>query len=100
MTNMPLASGWSRWVADKRPSLIITAQAKLREVFFDGINTKVLAGIKLEHSVHVRLTGNNHILHYRRRGATVTSHLLSNSGSALLAIAATAMLLARRCSDR
>ncbi len=78
VTNVPLASAWTRWVADKRPSLIITAEAKLREVFFDRINTKVLAGIKREHYVHVRLTGTNHIFTTGGAVATVTSHLQSN----------------------
>jgi len=78
VTNLPLASAWSRWVADKRPSLVITADAKLREVFFDRINTKVLLGIQRERYVHVRLPGTNHIFTTGGAISTVTRHLEKN----------------------
>ena len=75
VTNLPLASAWARWVGEKRPSLIITADAKLREVFFDRINRTVLAGIDRERYVHVRVPGTNHIFTNGGAIATVTSLL-------------------------
>ncbi len=78
VTNVPLASAWARWVGDKKPSLVITADAKLREVFFDRINRKVLAGIARENYVHVRLPQTNHIFTTGGAIATVTEHLKKN----------------------
>lgn len=78
VTNVPLASAWARWVGEKRPSLVMTADAKLREVFFDRINRKVLAGIEREKYVHVRLPHTNHIFTTGGAIATVTEHLTKN----------------------
>lgn len=78
VTNVPLASAWSRWVGDHRPALIITAKAKLREVFFDRINATVLAGMQRENYVHIRVPGTNHIFTTGGAIATVTAHLEQN----------------------
>jgi hypothetical protein len=75
VTNVPLASAWQQWVAQKRPALIITADGKLREVFFDRINSSVLAGLEKARYSHVRLKGTNHIFTTGGAIETVTSHV-------------------------
>lgn len=61
VTNRPLAQAWQAYCVARRPSLVITAQGKLREVFFDSIHSKVLAGAVLPRMRHARLKDTNHI---------------------------------------
>ncbi len=61
VTNLPLTDAWRRWVKDNRPVLVITADGKLREVFFDRINGTALNGITKSSYEHLRLKGTNHI---------------------------------------
>lgn len=75
VTNVPLASAWQRWVKEKHPALIITADGKLREVFFDRINNIVLNGLDKQKYEHVRLKGTNHIFTTGGAIATVTGHV-------------------------
>jgi pimeloyl-ACP methyl ester carboxylesterase len=75
VTNLPLASAWQRWVQAGRPVLTITAEGKLREVFFDRINATVLAGVAKRRYAHVRLSGTNHIFTTGGAIETVTGHL-------------------------
>ncbi|MBK7857958.1 MAG: hypothetical protein IPJ65_04885 [Archangiaceae bacterium] len=75
VTNVPLASAWQQWVAEHHPALIITADSKLREVFFDRINSSVLAGIQKRRYEHVRLKHTNHIFTTGGAIETVTGHV-------------------------
>ncbi len=76
VTHLPLASAWSRWVGDKRPSLVITADAKLREVFFDRINRVVLSKVDTRSMRHIRLKGTNHIFTTGGAIETVMGHIV------------------------
>lgn len=75
VTNLELAAAWQRWVQAGRPVLTITAEGKLREVFFDRINATVLAGVPRRKYTHVRLGGTNHIFTTGGAIATVTGHI-------------------------
>lgn len=61
VTNVPLAGAWRRLVQRRLPILVITAEGKLREVFFDRINRVVLADLDTTHITRHRLAGTNHI---------------------------------------
>ncbi len=61
VTNVPLAGAWRRLVQRRVPVLVITAEGKLREVFFDRINRVVLAGLDTTRITRHRLAGTNHI---------------------------------------
>lgn len=61
VSNIPLIDAWRRAVALRIPCLVITAQGKLREVFFDRINGVALSGLDTSNVEHVRLSGTNHI---------------------------------------
>lgn len=76
VTNLPLAHAWQRWVTAQRPVLTITAKGKLREVFFDRINEKVLAGVTRRHYEHVRLENTNHIFTSGGAIAAVTAQVV------------------------
>lgn len=78
VTNLPLATAWQRFVVAKRPALVITAEGKLREVFFERINATVLAGVERRHYQHVRLAGTNHIFTTGGAIKTVIGHLEAN----------------------
>ncbi len=78
VTNLPLAAAWARFVDAQRPVLVITADGKLREVFFDRINATVLRGRRREKYVHVRLPNTNHIFTTGGAIATVSSTIVSN----------------------
>jgi alpha-beta hydrolase superfamily lysophospholipase len=77
VTNMPLTQAWSRWLHGGHPALVITASGKLREVFFDRVNTAVLAGHtpSTAQFQHVRLKGTNHIFTTGGAIETVIGHL-------------------------
>ncbi|MFZ5443720.1 MAG: alpha/beta hydrolase [Myxococcota bacterium] len=75
VTNLPLAHAWQRWVMAQRPVLTITAKGKLREVFFDRINEKVLSGVTRRNYEHARLENTNHIFTSGGAIATVTAHI-------------------------
>jgi hypothetical protein len=76
VTNMPLASAWQRYVQQKRPVLVITADQKLREVFFDRINRVVLKKVDTRSMRHVRLKGTNHIFTTGGAIETVMGHVV------------------------
>ncbi|MCC6811074.1 MAG: alpha/beta fold hydrolase [Deltaproteobacteria bacterium] len=76
VTNMPLASAWQRYVQQKRPVLVITADQKLREVFFDRINRVVLRKVDTQSMRHVRLKGTNHIFTTGGAIETVMGHVV------------------------
>ena len=78
VTNLPLAGAWQRFVTAERPVLIITAEGKLREVFFERINATVLAGVERRKYQHVRLAGTNHIFTTGGAIKTVIGHLEAN----------------------
>jgi pimeloyl-ACP methyl ester carboxylesterase len=78
VTNLPLAAAWQRFVTAKRPALVITAEGKLREVFFERINATVLAGVEGGPYQHVRLAGTNHIFTTGGAIQTVIGHLQAN----------------------
>ncbi len=61
VTNIPLVDAWKRAVSRSVPVLVLTAQGKLREVFFDRINGVALSGLSTSCVQHVRLSGTNHI---------------------------------------
>lgn len=76
VTNIPLVDAWERVVARRVPSLVITAQGKLREVFFDRINGVALSGLSAEGLQHVRLSGTNHIFTSGGAIEAVRGHVL------------------------
>lgn len=76
VTNMPLASAWQRYVQHKRPVLVITADQKLREVFFDRINRVVLQKVDTRTMRHIRLKGTNHIFTTGGAIETVMGHVV------------------------
>ncbi len=61
VTNLPLVSAWQHLVKGGRPMLVMTADGKLREVFFDRINLTVLAGLDTASVRHLRLKQTNHL---------------------------------------
>jgi pimeloyl-ACP methyl ester carboxylesterase len=61
VTNLPLVSAWQHLVRAGRPVLVVTADGKLREVFFDSINLTVLKGLDTRSVRHVRLKHTNHL---------------------------------------
>lgn len=78
VTNLPLATAWQRFVKAKRPVLVITAEGKLREVFFERINATVLANVQRSNYQHVKLSGTNHIFTTGGAIKTVIGHLEAN----------------------
>lgn len=78
VTNLPLAAMWKRWVEAAHPALVITAEGKLREIFFDRINAGMPVRLDTPSYVHVRLPGTNHIFTTGGAIATVTKHLETN----------------------
>ncbi len=77
VTNMPLVGAFRRVVDQRIPMLVITAQGKLRELFFDRITGVVLAGAETQPMKHVRLPGTNHIFTSGGAIAAVTKEILS-----------------------
>jgi pimeloyl-ACP methyl ester carboxylesterase len=61
VTNLRLVSAWEHLVRARRPMLVVTAEGKLREVFFDRINRVVLKGLATPAVQHVRLARTNHL---------------------------------------
>lgn len=78
VTNLPLSVAWKQWLEADRPVLVITAQSKLREIFFDRINAGLAMKLEKPSYVHVRLSGTNHIFTTGGAIATVTKHLQTN----------------------
>jgi pimeloyl-ACP methyl ester carboxylesterase len=76
VTNMPLASAWQRYVQQQRPVIVITADKKLREVFFDRINKVVLAKVDSRSMRHIRLKSTNHIFTTGGAIETVMGHVV------------------------
>ncbi|MCU0696076.1 MAG: alpha/beta hydrolase [Myxococcaceae bacterium] len=76
VTNLPLAAAWKRWVEDGHPAVVITAKGKLRELFFDRINTALAVPLTSPRYLHVRLAGTNHIFTTGGAIASVTRHLV------------------------
>lgn len=61
VANVPLVKAWQRLVERGLPVLVITAEGKLRDVFFDRIHRAACAGLTNPNMVRVRLQGTNHI---------------------------------------
>ena len=61
VANVPLVKAWQRLVERGLPVLVITAEGKLRDVFFDRIHRAACAGLTNPNLVRVRLQGTNHI---------------------------------------
>jgi pimeloyl-ACP methyl ester carboxylesterase len=76
VTNLPLVEAWRELVKDGRPTLVITAAAKMHEIFFDRINSAALRGIDTRSVQHVRLEHTNHIFTTGGAIAAVLSHVL------------------------
>jgi len=75
VTNLPLSAAWKQWVEAGKPALVITAQGKLRELFFDRINAGLAVPLDRPSYAHVRLPGTNHIFTTGGAITTVTKHL-------------------------
>ncbi len=63
--NMPLVAAWQAAVQARVPMLIVTAEGKIREVFFDRVNLVAVPHYaqyvaERRHIQHVRLAGTNH----------------------------------------
>lgn len=61
VANVPLVKAWQRLVERGLPVLVMTAEGKLRDVFFDRIHRAACAGLTNPNLVRVRLRGTNHI---------------------------------------
>ncbi|MCU0690417.1 MAG: hypothetical protein MUF54_03360 [Polyangiaceae bacterium] len=61
VANLRLVEAWQRVRARRTPTLVITAQGKIREVFFDRINTACLQRVGTEGMEHIRVEGTNHL---------------------------------------
>jgi pimeloyl-ACP methyl ester carboxylesterase len=81
VTNMPLVDAWRELVRAGRPSLVITAEGKMHEIFFDRINRVVLRGIDAHSVRHIRLKNTNHIFTTGGAIEAVLSHALPWIGS-------------------
>jgi alpha-beta hydrolase superfamily lysophospholipase len=76
VTNLKLAAAWRSVVARDVPVLVITADGKMREIFFDRINAVVLSGLAQRRVDHARLKRTNHIFTSGGALEAVLSHLL------------------------
>ncbi|WP_164016595.1 alpha/beta fold hydrolase [Pyxidicoccus trucidator] len=61
VANVPLVRAWQRVVERGVPVLVITAEGKLRDVFFDRIHRAAFADLKVATLERLRLRGTNHI---------------------------------------
>ena len=59
-TNIPLVGAFCRTLNASSPTLVVTAQGKLHEVFFDRITGVVLKGARRPNLTHLRVAGTNH----------------------------------------
>lgn len=78
VTNLPLSAAWKSWVEAGKPALVITAQGKLRELFFDRINSALAVPLDGPKTKHVRLGQTNHIFTTGGAIETVTRELVSS----------------------
>ncbi|MCE9672506.1 hypothetical protein LY474_32335 [Myxococcus stipitatus] len=61
VANVPLVRAWQRAVERGTPLLVITAEGKLRDVFFARIHRAALPDLRYPNLRHLRLPGTNHI---------------------------------------
>ncbi|QSQ27176.1 hypothetical protein JY651_20670 [Pyxidicoccus parkwayensis] len=61
VANVPLVRAWQRVVERGIPVLVITAEGKLRDVFFDRIHHAAFSDLKVRTLERLRLRGTNHI---------------------------------------
>jgi alpha-beta hydrolase superfamily lysophospholipase len=61
VANVPLVRAWQRMVERGVPVLVITAEGKLRDVFFDRIHRAAFSDLKVATLERLRLRGTNHI---------------------------------------
>ncbi|MCP3104962.1 hypothetical protein LZ198_39465 [Myxococcus sp. K15C18031901] len=61
VANVPLVRAWQRAVERGMPLLVITAEGKLRDVFFARIHRAALPDLSYPHLRRLRLAGTNHI---------------------------------------
>ncbi|NVJ21626.1 hypothetical protein HUW62_10400 [Myxococcus sp. AM011] len=61
VANVPLVRAWQRVVERGLPVLVLTAEGKLRDVFFDRIHRSALADLPHPNLSRIRLKGTNHI---------------------------------------
>ncbi|MFP2911394.1 hypothetical protein ACLESD_41490, partial [Pyxidicoccus sp. 3LFB2] len=61
VANVPLVRAWQRVVERGVPVLVITAEGKLRDVFFDRIHRAAFSDLKVATLERLRLRGTNHI---------------------------------------
>ena len=61
VANVPLVRAWQRVVERGVPVLVITAEGKLRDVFFDRIHRSAFGDLKVATLERLRLRGTNHI---------------------------------------
>ncbi|QSQ16057.1 hypothetical protein [Myxococcus landrumensis] len=75
VANVPLVRAWQRVVERGLPVLVITAEGKLRDVFFDRIHRSALAGLRHSNLTRTRLRGTNHIFTTGGAIDTCVAHL-------------------------
>jgi pimeloyl-ACP methyl ester carboxylesterase len=61
VANVPLVRAWQRVVERGVPVLVITAEGKLRDVFFERIHRAAFSDLKVATLERLRLRGTNHI---------------------------------------
>jgi hypothetical protein len=75
-TNIPLVGAFCRTVNALFPTLVVTAQGKLHEVFFDRITGVVLNGARRPNLTHLRVAGTNHTFTTGGAIEEVSSHVV------------------------
>jgi hypothetical protein len=76
LTNVPLVAAWQNVVRTQTPTLVVTAQGKMRELFFDRINSIAVPEYPTRNIEHFRVPHTNHI--FTTGGAiSVVSDLVS-----------------------
>lgn len=61
LTNLPLVAAWQNVVRSRTPALVVTAQGKMRELFFDRVNAVAVPDYPTRFIEHVRIPHTNHI---------------------------------------
>ncbi|MBU8898693.1 hypothetical protein KRR26_24070 [Corallococcus sp. M34] len=76
VANVPLVQAWQRVVQRGTPALVLTAEGKLRDVFFERIHQAALAHLPHPNVSRFKLTGTNHIFTTGGAGERAVEHLV------------------------
>lgn len=76
VTHLPAVSAWSELVRQQCPMLVITAQGKLRDRFFQLIKTNLLNEAAATSLVHIQVANTNHTFTTGDASEVVIGHIL------------------------